>query len=872
MKNYLSFSALLIVTVLLNGFMLPHAAYAGPCPEDAISYWRLNESNTGVYGDVVNAANGVCSTDCPSNISGVNLNAKRFNGTSAGIQISANSSFDWQPGDSFSIELWVRRTASGLTASETLIARTDAATSMSWELSLGSNGQLSFSLISSTGEGSANDLVSSKDLTESLDGSTRWHHVAVVVDADAGFMTLYLDGLVEASSNITGDYQSGDFASDSAPITIGWRDSAAEARFGGDLDEVALYARALTDTEIAGHYFLARNYCETYDQEVRLLPLGDSITKDTRSGDTRDDDEKNGYRLRLATRLDDNLYWFDFMGTESNGDTSLFDTQHAGWGGIEDDELADLLDDGRLPAFLGGGQVTTGPYLEDARNIAEVILLHIGTNELGVPPDTLGVEEILKEVDEALPQATVLLAQIINRRADADAANRTATTVFNSQLATLAQDRVEQGDKIILVDMETGAGLNYAVSGSDMFDVLHPSVSGYAKMGNLWYQHLTSFLPQFVAPSITDPGEVVATEGLPLAFTVQASGAPRPSFALLDPVPTGMTIDSQGQISWTPAVGTADTSVTVTATNDLPQDTGQASQVIDIRINKRPVASDDAYTVNVGAVLQIGAASGLLDNDSDGDTADTLTASLETNPSHGQLTLDANGGFTYRHNGLSAASDSFTYVANDGSADSEVATVTIQVNSVSIPGAPTITGQADLTTPVDTALSISLTDLIVEDDDSTYPDDFSLTLYAGDNYSVQGNTVTPDAGYVGTLEVGVSVNDGENESALFQLTITVSSDDDDDDDDNSSGGGGGGCFLTTAVDGANTSAGTTTSSLIGLCLILGCTLSYYRIQPLLDASHKALRAACRRLTLILPRDLEFIDIFIFGTFSKGGTK
>jgi VCBS repeat-containing protein len=65
---------------------------------------------------------------------------------------------------------------------------------------------------------------------------------------------------------------------------------------------------------------------------------------------------------------------------------------------------------------------------------------------------------------------------------------------------------------------------------------------------------------------------------------------------------------------------------------------------------------------------------------------------LVTGPSHGTLTLNSNGSFTYtpalNYNG----SDSFTYRANDGSANSNNATVNITVNAVD--DAPTISASA----------------------------------------------------------------------------------------------------------------------------------------------------------------------------------
>src|SRR5207247_6257724 len=61
-------------------------------------------------------------------------------------------------------------------------------------------------------------------------------------------------------------------------------------------------------------------------------------------------------------------------------------------------------------------------------------------------------------------------------------------------------------------------------------------------------------------------------------------------------------------------------------------------------------------------------APGLLGNDSDVDSA-SITAVLIAGPTHGTLTMAANGSFTYTPAANYNGPDSFTYRANDGSLD-----------------------------------------------------------------------------------------------------------------------------------------------------------------------------------------------------------
>ncbi len=86
-----------------------------------------------------------------------------------------------------------------------------------------------------------------------------------------------------------------------------------------------------------------------------------------------------------------------------------------------------------------------------------------------------------------------------------------------------------------------------------------------------------------------------------------------------------------------------------------------------------PVAVNDAYSTSEDTGLVLFAA-GVLGNDSDVD-GNPLTAVLVSGPAHGTLTLSADGGFSYIPEANYSGPDSFTYRANDGAANSNVATV-----------------------------------------------------------------------------------------------------------------------------------------------------------------------------------------------------
>src|SRR5262249_5648833 len=103
------------------------------------------------------------------------------------------------------------------------------------------------------------------------------------------------------------------------------------------------------------------------------------------------------------------------------------------------------------------------------------------------------------------------------------------------------------------------------------------------------------------------------------------------------------------------------------------------------------VASADSLTADQGSTLQL-AAPGVLANDADPD-GDPLAASLVSGPSHGTLSLAADGSLSYTPAAGYVGPDSFVYQASYGVLSSS-ATVQISVRNLPPTAVPDTYSQA----------------------------------------------------------------------------------------------------------------------------------------------------------------------------------
>lgn len=190
-----------------------------------------------------------------------------------------------------------------------------------------------------------------------------------------------------------------------------------------------------------------------------------------------------------------------------------------------------------------------------------------------------------------------------------------------------------------------------------------------------------------------------------------------------------------------------DLNITVNPINDKPVITGQSS-----------LTTDENTPISI--------------------TLDHLKVTDPDDKYPGDFTLTVHAGSNYAVSGNQVTpnagfSGSLTVnvSVHDGAVPSDIFGFMITVKAVN--RVPQITGQATLQMNEDETLTVQLAQLTVVDQDSNYPQGFTLTVGTGEHYTVSGATVTPAADYFGRLVVPVTVNDGKNKSNPFNLSITV---------------------------------------------------------------------------------------------------
>jgi VCBS repeat-containing protein len=185
-----------------------------------------------------------------------------------------------------------------------------------------------------------------------------------------------------------------------------------------------------------------------------------------------------------------------------------------------------------------------------------------------------------------------------------------------------------------------------------------------------------------------------------------------------------------------------------------------------------PIASDEAYATTRNATLTVDAP-GVLEN-ADDTPGDVLTAGVVTDPQHGNLTLAADGGFTYTPTGGYVGTDGFTYRVRDAFGNQDTADVVITVTNRA-PVAANDTYVVDHGTELVVAPSQGVlandTDADGDTLTATLVDDVANGTLA---FAADGSfSYTPDPDFAGSDGFTYSASDGIDDSNVATVTIAV---------------------------------------------------------------------------------------------------
>ena len=190
--------------------------------------------------------------------------------------------------------------------------------------------------------------------------------------------------------------------------------------------------------------------------------------------------------------------------------------------------------------------------------------------------------------------------------------------------------------------------------------------------------------------------------------------------------------------------------------------------------NVPPVAVADSYATNEGQTLNVNANNGVLVNDTDAN-ANPLTAVLAAGVSSGTLTLQPDGSFGYTPAPGFSGSDMFMYQADDGTARSNITTVTITVNPVDD---PPVTQPDSYTTAEDAPLAVTAPGVLGNDSDPE-----GAPLRAGLVGNASNGVLNlrddgsfyfaPDPNFNGTTSFTYRASDGAMQSGPTSVTIAI---------------------------------------------------------------------------------------------------
>lgn len=772
----LLFSLVVCATLALPSMAL--AAYL----VDPIVHYKLEEDpasvtdpDTVVFMDANGTGKtGTCS-DCPTTATGIVGQALSFDGSGNIVTVATDSS----AGDilnigvetSVSVVAWVKRENTTISNREIIVGRYASGGMVIW-LSIEKNGGPAFNLRDSKGVGENARRIYST--TSVADG--QWHLVAGVYNATDAKMLIYVDGVEAGATDPTLSpvtFTAG-FESDSAPLVIGALNTSKDSPFNGLIDEVAFLKQPLTAQALASNYAAGvqgKDYEEIFGPVIQPTLGGTGYV---------------GYPFGRQVSLVGNLL-------PANPVLSLTASPVDMTIGLDPDP-AGFIAWTPTSAQAGDNIVSVAGTSDGAAPVSADFVVAVKDLCSLDMASYWSFEDDDATFNDATPNSQILTCVACPITAENGGAVGKALT-FNGSTTFLKVDP----DASALLDLSLGQSLSLAAwvkrenSISDNEVIIGRDAASTGSM-KFWLGLTDTGAPAF---RLTDGSGADSARQI-TGGTAIADGAWHHVVGVYDADLGQLRIYVDGVEAGTPepasfTIGLISNNapLVIGALNTVPQHVfeGDIDEVafikdaLDEDMADKMVqnsGADKGYFCQTPPEITSGAADSTIaagasftysatakdDDDSD------LFWTLFNSPAG--MSVGTDGVVTWTPASGVTTSGLVTLRVDDnfGGSDSLEFTVTV-TGGTSANQVPTITGQKKnpIVIAVDSAREITLADLDASDPDG---DAIELdTVGAGDNYTVSGFTITPAAGYTGSLTVPVTVTDGTDSSSAFNLDIEV---------------------------------------------------------------------------------------------------
>jgi lysophospholipase L1-like esterase len=195
---------------------------------------------------------------------------------------------------------------------------------------------------------------------------------------------------------------------------------------------------------------------------LRVMPLGDSLTDGNGT--------PGGYRIRLWDQIVNKGHFkLNFVGSLSNGPSSLGDKNHEGHNGYKIEDIRNNID-----GWINAAQ-------------PDAVLLNIGDNDIlqnrnpGGAPGR--IRDLALRICQLRPGVHVLISTL-----GSPTGYEARTKIVNNGIPGVVRSLQGAGCDAVLVPIHA------VMSASDLADGDHPTLAGYNKMAAVWYRALAPLL------------------------------------------------------------------------------------------------------------------------------------------------------------------------------------------------------------------------------------------------------------------------------------------------------------------------------------------------------------------------------------------